>query len=98
MPLQLFEQKDSSILEMQVSGTLAAGDFRGLEPAFERIVSQRGKIRVLLTMVDFHGWEGSALWDELKFDVKHLHQIERLAVVGDRTWERYLSEFSSYVS
>ena len=42
-------------------------------------------------MMDFHGWEGIALWDEVKFDVKHARDLERLAVVGDAKWEKLMS-------
>jgi hypothetical protein len=44
-------------------------------------------------MVDFHGWEGAALWDDIKFDVKHFSDIDRLAMVGDRKWEKGMSVF-----
>jgi hypothetical protein len=43
-------------------------------------------------MIDFHGWDARGLWDEIKFDVKHFSEIERLAVVGDKTWEKCMAE------
>lgn len=46
-----------------------------------------------LKIVDFHGWEGAALWDDIKFDLKHFSDIERLAMVGDRGWEKGMSLF-----
>jgi hypothetical protein len=98
MPLQMIESQDSEIVEVQLTGTLTDNDFRNLEPAFERIVNEHGKLRVLLRMLDFHGWDGHALWDELKFDAKHLGEIERLAVVGDRQWEKYLTTFGSVLT
>jgi hypothetical protein len=44
-------------------------------------------------MTDFHGWEAAALWDDIKFDVQHFADIERLAMVGDRQWERGMAAF-----
>ena len=43
---------------------------------------------------DFHGWDIAALWEELKFDLKHLTDIELLAVVGDKQWEKWMTVFS----
>ena len=98
MPLELIEnahgKNNGKFLELDASGKLVDADFQSLEPAFARLVRQHGKLRVLLKMVDFHGWQGIALWDEIKFDFEHLRQIERLAVVGDRQWEKLMSEIS----
>jgi hypothetical protein len=44
-------------------------------------------------MTDFHGWEGSALRDDINFDIEHFSDIERLAVVGDKKWEKVMSVF-----
>jgi hypothetical protein len=48
---------------------------------------------MLFEMTDFHGWEAAALWDDMKFDLKHLSDIERLAVLGDKQWEKGMSVF-----
>ena len=45
-------------------------------------------------MTEFHGIELRALWDEVKFDVRHAGQIERCAVVGDRAWEAWMTKLS----
>src|SRR5215831_6712634 len=49
--------------------------------------------QVLFEMVDFHGWEGAALWYDIKFEAKHFSDIERLAMVGDKKWEKGMSVF-----
>lgn len=92
MSLHLKTQ-DGKILELTVSGQFVDNDFKKLESTFQRLAKQQGKIRVLLQMIDFHGWDGVALWDEVKFDVKHFGEIERLAMVGDKQWEKFLSAF-----
>ena len=56
-------------------------------------MKQHGKIRILFEMTDFHGWEPAALWDDLKFDLRHFSDIERLAMVGDTRWEQGMSAF-----
>ena len=81
------------LLEVAASGKLTHSDYERLVPEFERLVKQHGKIRVLFEMTDFHGWEIAALWDDIKFDVKHLSDIERLAMVGDKQWEKGMSVF-----
>ena len=93
MAIQLTEKNGGKILEVRVSGKLAHGDYEHFAPEFGRLTKQNGKIRVLFEMADFHGWEGSALWDDIKFDLKHFSDIERLAMVGDKKWEKGMSIF-----
>jgi hypothetical protein len=93
MATTLNEINDSKVLEVQVTGRLTHDDYQRFTPAFERLVKQHGKIRLLFKMVDFHGWEAGALWDDIKFDVKHFSDIERLAMVGDKKWEQGMSAF-----
>ena len=93
MAIQLTEKNDGKVLEVQVSGKLAHEDYHHFVPEFERLVKQNGKLRVLFEMADFHGWEGGALWDDIKFDLKHFSDIERLAMVGDKQWEKGMSVF-----
>ncbi len=57
------------------------------------MIAKHGTIRVLFDMRDFHGWSVGALWEDIKFDVKHFKDIDRLAVVGDRTWEKWMATF-----
>ena len=40
--------------------------------------------------LDFHGWTAAAR-DDVKFDLKHFSDIERLALVGDKRWEQGMS-------
>ena len=93
MATRLTETNGGRVLEVSVSGMLTHEDYQHFAPAFERLVTRHGKIRVLFEMTDFHGWETAALWDDMKFDVKHFSDIERLAMVGDKQWERGMSVF-----
>lgn len=93
MAVQLNETNDGKILQVQVSGKLTAENYQQLVPAFERLVQRHGKTSVLFEMLDFQGWEAAALWHDLKFDFKHFADIERLAMVGDKKWQKWMSDF-----
>jgi hypothetical protein len=62
-------------------------------PEFERHLHQHGKFSVLFEMTGFHGWEGGALWEDTTFAIKHFADIERLAMVGDKRWQRGMATF-----
>ena len=92
MAIQL-QEKHTNALEVRVSGKLAKEDYDQLVPEFERLLKEHGKLRILFEMADFHGWRVGALWEDLKFDFKHFTHIERVAMVGDKKWEKAMSLF-----
>jgi hypothetical protein len=93
MALSLTEKDKEKLLEVTVKGKLAKEDYLIMVPKFEELVKKHGKVRILFRMVDFHGWEAGALWEDIKFDLKHFKDIERLAMVGDKKWEKGMSIF-----
>lgn len=84
---------DSMILNVRVSGKLTKDDYVTLAPQLEKYVEQHGRLRVLLQTDDFHGWEATALWEDIKFSVRHFNDIERLAMVGEKKWEKGMAMF-----
>lgn len=80
-------------LEVCVTGKLERDDYDLFVPAAEELIKEHGKIRVLFVMRDFHGWTAGALWEDVKFDLKHFNHIERLAIVGESKWEHGMAVF-----
>ena len=93
MPIALKEEDGGKMVAVRVSGKLAKTDYEHFVPEFERLVRLHGKLRVLFDMAGFRGWEASALWEDIKFDVKHFSDIERLAMVGERKWQQGMAVF-----
>lgn len=93
MALGLELNADGKILEVQVTGKLTKEAYQQFVPLVENMVAQHGKVRILFVMRDFHGWEMSALWEDVKFDLKHFKDIERLAIVGESKWEKGMAVF-----
>jgi len=81
------------VLEVQLTGKLVKEDYEHFVPIVERLVNDHGKISLLVEMHDFHGWSVGALWSDFDFEVKHFSDIERLAVVGETTWQHGLTVF-----
>jgi hypothetical protein len=94
MTIQLNEENNGKLLTIHVTGKLIKDDYAEFVPAFERLVRQHGKLRVLLDMIDFHGWELSAAWEDTRFAIQHFADIDRLAVVGDKEWQHGMAIFA----
>ncbi|MBN2292852.1 MAG: STAS/SEC14 domain-containing protein [Pirellulales bacterium] len=93
MSVSFHTEADGRVIHVHANGKLTKQDYQHFVPEFEKSIEQNGKIRVLFEMEDFHGWQAGALWEDLKFDLKHFKDIERVAMVGDRAWEKGMSIF-----
>jgi SpoIIAA-like len=81
------------VLEVRITGKLTKEAYQKFVPAVDEQIREHGKLRILFVMRDFHGWTAGALWEDLKFDLKHWKDIERLAIVGDKKWEKGMTTF-----
>lgn len=90
----MYELNDGRQLEIQVTEKLIADDYKRFVPVFERLVKKHGKLDILFEMKDFHGWSAGALWEDTKFGMHHFNDIERLAIVGEKKWQKGLTSFS----
>jgi hypothetical protein len=92
--IEVLSRGSGKVFGMKVSGKLLHQDYQQFVPMLEKLIEDHGSIRCLVEMTDLHGIELRALWDEIKFDVRHSRQIERCAVVGDRAWEVWMTRLS----
>ncbi len=93
MPIQFNEEDDGKLVVVHVSGKLTKADYEHFVPEFERLFEQRGKLRMLFDMTGLHGWDAGAMWEDIKFDIKHFSDIERLAIVGEAKWQQGMATF-----
>lgn len=85
----LEEWTGEGVIALRASGKLIHEDYEKLVPKLEDIIEQHGAIRCLIDLTDLDGIEPRAVWDELRFDLKHATDVSRCGVVGDRAWERW---------
>ena len=91
--LTLTEKQDGKVLEIQLQGKLTREDYEMFVPDIERLIHKHGKLRILFEMHDFDGWSAGAFWKDIKFDVRHFNDIERLALVGETRWQKGMAMF-----
>jgi len=72
-------------------GKLTHDDYQKFLPTLEEIIREEGSISLLLELENFHGWELEAAKDDYEFARSHLECFRRIAIVGDRRWEKWLA-------
>src|SRR5262245_6070852 len=90
--IEQLPQSSGKILGFQMSGKLHDEDYKTFVPMIDAAIAKEGKVRLLALFHDFHGWDAHALWDDIKFSTTHCTKIERIALVGEKTWEKWMSK------
>lgn len=93
MPIEMRTDATTNLVEVNLSGKLHADDYKAFVPKIEAAIEEHGKLRMLVRMEKFSGWDAGALWQDIKFDVKHFADFEKIAIVGDSKWEEGIAKF-----
>lgn len=89
---EILDRSRKSVIGIRISGTLTSDDIQSLRPYLEQKVQEHGQVRLLILMDDWHGWDSLvSLWEDLKMDLSLNRHVSRIAMVGDRIWEKAVS-------
>jgi len=81
----------ANALKIVAPDKLKADDFRQIAPQIDSLISQYGKIRLLIDASGFNGWENIAAFeDHAAFVKNHQKKIERIAVIAAHDWQHWL--------
>ena len=91
--IETIETGSPKVLGLKLCGKLHDEDYKQFVPNWETILTAQGKVRAFVEFEDFQGWDLHAALDDLKFGLKHYSDFERMAMVGDRKWEKWMAGF-----
>lgn len=94
--IEVEHDEPNGILVVRASGVLTANDYKAAVPEVEYALELAGQpLRLLLRLEDFRGWEVGALWQELKFDLRHRNDTGRIAIVGETALEEWVTRLTA---
>ena len=80
------------VLGFKMSDKLHDADYKLFVPLVDAAVAAHGKVRLLAWFHDFHGWDLHAMWDDIKFATNHCTKVERIALVGEKSWQEWMAK------
>ena len=91
--IETIETGSPKVVGFKLCGKLHDEDYKQFLPKMETILTAEGKVRLFIQLEDFHGWDLHAAWDDFRFNLKHYSDFQRIAMVGDRKWEKWMANF-----
>ena len=92
---QFIPVHEDNIYAIRVSGRLSHEDYQKFLPELEDLIKENEKISLLIEFDDFHGLDIAAIKDDFNFGRKHNNDFEKLAVVGDKKFLKWMTLISS---
>lgn len=90
--LQILEQTQDNIIATKATAKLTQRDYEKILPLLNDKLNKYPKIRWYFEMEDFEGWEAKAFWEDVKFDSKHANDFDKVAMVGEKKWEEWMTD------
>ena len=88
------ERSSGNVLGFTISGNVTKADYQTLDPAVEAVISKHGSASLLFDLTGFH-WEKVSAWGaDLGFGHKFHDSIDKMAIVGDKKWEKHLAKLA----
>jgi len=87
------EKVHGKVMEVDLPGKLDREDNCRFVQEIEKMIREQGKTRILVTMHGFRGWKADALREDIQWDTQHFRHIDRMAIVGEKTWHKWMTGF-----
>lgn len=87
-----------NVAAFRFSGKLTVDDYEVLNPILKRHKAKYGEIRLYIEMIDFEWATISAMWEDLKTDLRFMTDVSRIAFVTDKKWLKKSVEMVAFFS
>ncbi len=86
------EERNSVVL--RITGLLRKSEWDAVLGTEVRQWGPTTRVKVLVIVEDFKGWERGADWGDTTFFERHGDQIDKIAIVADAKWEVEMLAFA----
>lgn len=92
--IERLAKSQGRVVGYEINGKLTDEDYQVLIPQLEKIITEHGKLRLLMVIKNFKGWTLEAMWDDLKLGIRHHNDLERIAIVGEDDKQQWMATIS----
>jgi hypothetical protein len=88
------EQEEGNLRVLRITGLLRKSELDAVQAVEARQWRPTTRVKVLVIVEDFKGWERGAGWGDMTFFETHGDQIDKIAIVADPKWEIEILAFA----
>jgi hypothetical protein len=89
---ELLDLPDTNIVGFRLGDTLTEEDYDDFVSELRHELEAHTTTRLVLEIDGVDGWEPEDQWEALALDVRHVQDLDKVAVIGDDVWEPLLDK------
>jgi hypothetical protein len=89
--IEKLTESTGNLLGFKAIGKITKEDYAFLTAEVEAVINEAGTLRLLLDLEEMTGEEAKAWGPDLKFGHEYRKKIEKMASVGDKKWQKWLT-------
>lgn len=89
---------DEFFLSLKIQGKLTHKDYETITPLLDSALAEvkSARLNALIDGTALDGWETRAVWDDFKLGLKHGREFEKIAIYGNKQWQKVLAKVGSW--
>ena len=96
--IEIMPESGGNVLAVKATEKLTSADYEDVFiPKLKEVIEEQETARLVFYLSEtFEGWELGAAWDDAKFGAKHMHEFDRIAVVGGPKWVQWGTKLGAH--
>jgi len=85
-------------LSLKAVGKLTHEDYLTITPMLDSALKgvKEPIVNAFIDARELEGWELRAAWDDFKLGLKHGREFNKIAILGNKTWQEYAAKLGSW--
>ncbi|MFT4886628.1 MAG: hypothetical protein ACJAY7_000132 [Pseudohongiellaceae bacterium] len=85
-------------VSLKAIGKLTHEDYNMINPVIDSALDgvKDPVVTVFIDGSELEGWELRAAWDDFKLGLKHGNEFDRIAIFGNKSWQKLASKIASW--
>jgi hypothetical protein len=96
--LSIIDTKKENLIAAKLSGTLTKADIETLHPMIHAVVNKGHKVDWYIELAQELSYDRAGLMENFKVDALHLSDYGKIAIVGNKKWQEWISNASNYLT
>lgn len=84
--LTVNQVQDTNIVEAKLDGGIETKEVEALRSEINAVLGEYGKLRLLFVYEGLGSMDPMAIWKDLKLEIGIVSDIEKMAVVSEKSW------------
>ena len=84
--LTVNQVQDTNVIEAKLDGEVQTKEMESLRSEIDAVLGEYGKLKLLFIYEGIGGIDPQAIWKDLKLEARIVSDIEKMAVVSEKSW------------